>query len=187
MATRKHFNSNNAETPATAAVDATHDEVTEMKTETPVTETTVETPVETTLVETAEEPEEPVESALTSVQWSSIKPELDDLDADGLKEVIEYCSNRIEELQKEEVEELEAQMRSIQDKLLAMKGFRGKQVVKTEKTEEAKRTRTEKVVINPENPSQVYRFGKIPEWLDQLCVKTGKQVWELRVDRTASA
>jgi hypothetical protein len=101
--------------------------------------------------------------------------------------LIEYCSNRIEELQKEEVEELEAQMRSIQDKLLAMKGFRGKQVVKTEKTEEAKRTRTEKVVINPDNPSQVYRFGKIPEWLDQLCVKTGKQVWELRVDRPASA
>ena len=160
MATRKNGNTEVVEPLVTDEVVETN-EALEMRTETDVVE------IETTEV--------------TSIQWSSIKPTLDDLEVNGLREVIDYCENRITELQRSEVEELEEEMRAIQDKLLALKGK------KVSNGTGEKRSRTEKVVINPDNPSQVYRFGKIPEWLDQLCVKTGKQVWELRVDRPASA
>ena len=184
---RKNGNTEVVEPLVTDEVVETN-EASEMKTETDVVETeTTEVSEVPEVTEVPEVSETVDQTEVTSIQWSSIKPTLDDLEVNGLREVIDYCENRITELQRNEVEELEEEMRAIQDKLLAMKGFRGKQVVKTEKTEEAKRTRTEKVVINPDNPSQVYRFGKIPEWLDQLCVKTGKQVWELRVDRPASA
>lgn len=127
------------------------------------------------------------DTEVTSIQWSCIKPGLDDLGVAGLKEVIEYCSNRIDELQKEEVEELESQMRALQDKLLALKGFRNKVVksgVKTEKTEGSKRTTTP--LVNPEDPSQVYTFGKIPDWAVKLMAKTGKTVRELREEVKAS-
>ena len=152
--------------------------------ETPVTET--ETAV-AEVIETAEVPdteqaaEQQAEQELIPDQLTGVEiicSDCDDLDIEELKQVIDYCANRIDELQRSEVEALEEQMRAIQDKLLAMKGFRGKAV--SDKTEEAKRSRTEKVVINPENPSQIYRFGKVPSWLTALCEKTGKQVWELR-------
>lgn len=128
-------------------------------------------------VESVEVVETPVETEQESFLSSSIKTELDEFDVDGLKEVIEYCSARIDELQREEVEALEAEMRAIQDKLMAMRGHRGKQVVEKEKQK-----RTEKVVINPDNPTQVYKFGKTPDWLSALCAKTGKTVSDLRVD-----
>ena len=47
---------------------------------------------------------------------------LSELDVDELKEVIDYCEERIDELQRDEVESLEAEMRAIQDKLLSLKG-----------------------------------------------------------------
>jgi DNA-binding protein H-NS len=124
---------------------------------------------------------------LSSIQWGIVKDAVADLDVDGLKEVLEYVSVKIEELQKEEVEALEAQMRAIQDKLLALKGFRNKPVArmvapekteKTEKTEGAKRN--VKPLVNPENPEEVYTFGKHPAWLVTLCAKTGKTPYELR-------
>ena len=104
--------------------------------------------------------------------------ELDEFDVDGLKEVIEYCSTRIDELQREEVEALESEMRAIQDKLMAMRGYKNNII----KTEGSKRSRTEKVVINPDNPTQIYKFGRAPDWLSALCAKTGKTVSDLRVD-----
>jgi GTPase involved in cell partitioning and DNA repair len=154
--------------------------------ETNETPEVVETETETAVAEVSEETEVPdtiLPDQLTGVEI--ICNDCDDLDIEELKQVIDYCANRIDELQKEEVEALEEQMRAIQDKLLAMRGFRGKAV--SDKTEEAKRSRTEKVVINPENPSQIYRFGKVPSWLTALCEKTGKQVWELRTDKTANS
>lgn len=129
-------------------------------------------------VESVETIETPVESEQESFFSSSIKTELDEFDVDGLKEVIEYCSSRIDELQREEVEALEAEMRAIQDKLMAMRGYKNNMI----KTEGSKQKRTEKVVINPDNPTQVYKFGKTPDWLSALCAKTGKTVSELRVD-----
>jgi hypothetical protein len=38
---------------------------------------------------------------------------LSELDVDELKEVIDYCEERIDELQRDEVESLEAEMRAI--------------------------------------------------------------------------
>lgn len=107
----------------------------------------------------------------------------DDLDVDELKQVIDYCSGRIDELQREEVEALEAQMRAIQDKLMAMKGFRGKVVV--ENGEKQKRTAIP--LVNPNNPSEVYTFGKHPDWLVKLMAETGKDVGQLRNETTLAA
>ena len=103
--------------------------------------------------------------------------DLDDLGVDELKEVIEYCSSRIEFLQREEVEALEQQMRAIQDKLIAMKGFRLNPVTGNGNSGQK---RTDKPLINPKNPTQVYTFGKTPEWLSKWMTETGKTVAELR-------
>lgn len=35
-------------------------------------------------------------------------------------------------------------------------------------------------IVNPDNPNEVYTFGRTPEWLVAHCVKTGKTVTELR-------
>ena len=134
--------------------------------------TQIETELETT--ETTESTE------VTSIQWSSIKPTLDNLDVDGLKEVIEYCQDKIDELQRHEVEALEAEMRAIQDKLMALKGHKT-----TLRTEGKERSKMEKVVVNPDNPSEVYRNGRTPDWLSALMAKTGKTVSELRIAMSA--
>ena len=89
---------------------------------------------------------------------------LSELEVDELKEVIQYCQERIEELQRDEVEELEYQMRAIQNKLLALKG-------KTSHPASSGREGAKKQarpIVNPNDPSQVYTFGKRPEWLKTL-------------------
>jgi DNA-binding protein H-NS len=89
---------------------------------------------------------------------------LSELEVDELKEVIQYCQERIEELQRDEVEELEYQMRAIQDKLLSLKG-------KTRNPASSGREGAKKQarpIVNPNDPTQVYTFGKRPEWLKTL-------------------
>lgn len=143
---------------------------------------------ETNVVEENTMNELPVETATPEENKEYTAVEMicsgcDDLDVEELKQVIEYCSSRIDELQREEVEALEAQMRAIQDKLMAMKGFRGKQVV--ENGEKQKRTAIP--LVNPNNPSEVYTFGKHPDWLVRLMAKTGKDVGQLRNETTLAA
>lgn len=161
---RKNGNTEVVEPLMTDEVVETN-EASEMNTETDVVET-----------ETTEVSETANETEVTSIQWSSIKPTLDDLEVNGLREVIDYCENRITELQRSEVEELEEEMRAIQDKLLALKGKR------VSNGTGEKRSRTEKVVVNPDNPNEVYRFGIQPQWLKDLMAKTGKTVRELRTE-----
>lgn len=137
--------------------------------------------VETNVVEEHTMNELPVETATPeeNKEYTAVDivcNDCDNLNVDELKQVIEYCSSRIDELQREEVEALEAQMRAIQDKLMAMKGFRGKQVV--ENSEKQKRTAIP--LVNPNNPSEVYTFGKTPDWLVKLMADTNKTVWQLR-------
>jgi len=70
----------------------------------------------------------------------------------------------IDELQRDEVEELEYQMRAIQDKLLALKG-------KTSHQASSGREGVKKQarpIVNPNDSTQVYTFGKRPEWLKTL-------------------
>ena len=115
------------------------------------------------------------ESLVLTNPWDDVKPTLEKLEVEDLKGVIEYCQNLIDEMQKEEVESLEAEMREIQDKLMALKGK--KTSVSSEKR------RMAKSIVNPANLSQVYTFGRYPEWLEQLVIKTGKSVAQLR-DKT---
>lgn len=35
-------------------------------------------------------------------------------------------------------------------------------------------------IVNPNNPDQIYKAGRIPEWLNELMQNTGKTVTELR-------
>ena len=101
----------------------------------------------------------------------------DGLSADEIKVVIEYCSNRIDELQRKEVEALEAEMRAIKGKLISMRGFRLKSGTANGNT---RVKRTDSPLINPKNPTQVYTFGKTPEWLSKWMIETGKTVAQLR-------
>ncbi len=163
MATRKHFNGKNAETSVTI------NEETEI-TSTAETGETASTELET------ENNDIPTDTKSVEVICSGC----DDLDLDGLKQVIDYCSNRIDELQREEVEALEAQMRAIQDKLIAMKGHKGK--VNGNGTSDSGKKRNDTPLVNPNNPKEVYTFGKHPDWLAKLIAETNKTVSQLRAE-----
>lgn len=171
MATRKN---GKTEVVETAAVE------TEVVETAPVETEVVEAPleqVENKEVETTEMENKEVRSTeYTAVDI--VCNDCDDLDVDELKQVIDYCSNRIDELQREEVEALEEQMRAIQDKLMALKGFRLQSKTVTGEKSEAKRVATP--LVNPKNPTEVYTFGKHPDWVVKLMAETGKTVYQLR-------
>lgn len=97
------------------------------------------------------------------------------MSVDELKQVVEFCTTRITDLQRNEVEDIEAQMSKLQAKLDALKGVKPAELKEPSK-------RTSKVVVNPDDPTQVYKFGKTPDWLSALCAKTGKTVSDLRVE-----
>ena len=93
---------------------------------------------------------------------------LDDMPVPDLKTIIEHCEGRIHDLQREEVEALEQQMRFLQDKLIALRGpvqSNGRNV---------------KPLRNPANPNEVYTTGMTPAWVRELSAATGKPVWQLR-------
>lgn len=99
------------------------------------------------------------------------KSGLTDLNVDQLKSVITHCEELIEEKQRDQVAELERQMREIQDKLWAMKGgkYFNEQRPSTSTTKKAGRP-----IHNPSNPSEVYSgFGARPNWLTELLVPAG--------------
>lgn len=173
--TRKQSNGKN--------VEIAPNEVIEMKLETPVVSEVVETEEAKTPSTPVETPvDTPVETPVeTPTQYTAVEivcNDCDDLGVDELKQVIEYCSSRIDELQREEVEALEAEMRAIQEKLMAMKGHKYQPKVSNGGDDREKRSVTP--LVNPNNPSEVYTFGKHPDWVVKLMEKTGKSVYQLR-------
>lgn len=134
-----------------------------------------------TAVETAAEEQEQAEEQAEEKQYTAVDivcNDCDDLNVEELKQVIDYCSSRIDELQREEVEALEEQMRAIQEKLMAMRGYKKPQHKDSNGHSGAERVATP--LVNPKNPSEVYTFGKHPEWIVKLMAETGKSVYQLR-------
>lgn len=115
------------------------------------------------------------EEELSQEAWDDIQERLDLLNVESIKLVIDYCRDRLEELQREEIEALEAEMRTIQSKLFSMKGG-----ALTASAYVPKKKREKPPIINPANPSEVYRFGRTPDWLKALIISTGKTIEELR-------
>lgn len=93
---------------------------------------------------------------------------LDGFGVPNLKTVIEHCEGRIHELQREQAEALEAQMRAIQDKLIALRG------------PAQSNGRNIKPLRNPANPAEYYTSGMTPQWVRDLVNATGKPIWQLR-------
>jgi len=144
--------------------------------ETPATEleetTVVEAITELPTVEAREAPPEGMETPTPVSALDSVKSLLHKLVVDELKEVMGCCEDLITELQREQVEELESQMRFIQDQLIALKGPRYSPAPTS--------SRNVKPLVNPSNPNEVYTTGMLPGWLKELIGKTGKPVWQLR-------
>ena len=147
--------------------------------ETPATEieeTAVETvemqPAVEEVVEETEVHPEVIEPPIPASALDSVKSVLGTLAVDELKAVIGFCEEVITELQREQVEELETQMRFIQDQLMALKGHSRNGSTPT--------TRNVKPLVNPANPNEVYTTGMLPAWLKELIGRTGKAVWQLR-------
>lgn len=109
--------------------------------------------------------------------WNDIQERLDVLNVESLKITIEYCQDRLQELQRAEIEALEAEMRTIQQKLFSMKG--GKSLPNT-MTSAVSKTRTAKPIVNPANSHEVYSMGRTPAWLKELMETTGKTLNQLR-------
>lgn len=133
---------------------------------------TIETPVPDT-VETERQLESDVIEDSIPIpvhSWETLKPVLDTLAVDDLKQVIAYCESAINELQREQVEALEFQMRAIQDQLILLKGRNGY----------PSSARNVKPIVNPANPSEFYTVGMTPYWLRELVNSTGKSIAQLR-------
>lgn len=132
---------------------------------------TRKTQSEVTNVETVNEQAQTkntVEITSTKEQTEMVKVEetpewqkgIDKLNVEEIKDVMKYCQSRLEYLQKSEIEALETEMRSIQMKLLEMKGGSLPQ-------REAKKKGL--IIVNPNNPQEIYRgFGKRQPWLVEL-------------------
>lgn len=140
--------------------------------ETPATEIEETMTVEATTVEERETQPEVIETPTPISALDSVKSLLDKLAVDELKEVMGCCEDLITELQREQVEELESQMRFIQDQLIALKGPRYSPAPTS--------SRNVKPLVNPANPNEVYTTGMLPSWLKEMIAKTGKAVWQLR-------
>lgn len=125
--------------------------------------------IRTTFVMTPEE-------ELTQEAWDDIQERLDVLNVESIKLVIDYCRDRLQELQRAEIEALEAEMRAIQQKLFSMKGV----PTVSASMNSAPKTRTTKPIVNPNNPHEVYSFGRTPGWLSELMETTGKTIQQLR-------
>ncbi|MEI2780913.1 MAG: hypothetical protein V9H25_06480 [Candidatus Competibacter sp.] len=97
---------------------------------------------------------------------SVIKDDLSDLDVDQLKSIINYCEELIESINRDAVEALEAQMREIQDRLFALRGSRKQFALEQSVKSDAKKAG--RPIYNPNNPSEVYRFGSYPQWVKEL-------------------
>lgn len=105
---------------------------------------------------------------------SVIKDDLTDLEVDQLKEIIEYCEELIEEKQRDAVEELEAQMREIQDKLWALKGGRARTSLVLEQTRTSDTKKAGRPIFNPANPSEVWGgFGARPQFIADMVKSAG--------------
>lgn len=104
--------------------------------------------------------------------WDDLKPTLEKLGLDDLKAVVDYCNGIIDELQREEVEALEAQMREIQEKLSSLK--------RPSPVASPSNSRNVKPLRNPDNPSEVYTTGMTPLWVKNLVARTGKAIYQLR-------
>ena len=141
-----------------------------------VVETETETEqVQNQFEDSSSEAETTEESLVLTTAWDDCKPTLESLEVTELKEVIDYCQTLIDEIQREEVEALEAEMRAIQNKLLALQG---RKATRASMRQSPKRTATP--IINPADPSQTYTFGRMPDWLSALMVETGKTLAQLR-------
>jgi len=99
---------------------------------------------------------------LKFLDWTYLKPSIDELNTTSIRDLIEYSQSVIDRRRQSETEELERQMLEIQAKLLTLKGPSavGGNVNKSGKTA--------RPIINPNNPSQIYKFGKHPKWLTDL-------------------
>lgn len=112
-------------------------------------------------------PRQPSPLALSPLE--TVQLVLDEMSVSDLKTVVEQAEGLIHELQRAEVEALESQMRAIQDQLIALKG----PVAQSG-------GRNLKPLRNPENPSEYYVCGLVPQWLRDLVARTGKPIWQLR-------
>lgn len=119
------------------------------------------------------------EEELSQDAWDDIQERLDVLNVESIKLVIDYCKDRLHELQRADIEVLESQMREIQAKLFSIKsGSVLMPKITTSAIPSAKRTA--KAIINPSNQMEVYTFGRHPDWLKELMETTGKTIDQLR-------
>ena len=131
---------------------------------------TIETPVPSTVETDRQLESDAIEDSTPDTPWDALKSVLDTLAVDDLKQVIAYCESAINELQREQVEALESQMRAIQDQLILLKGRNGS----------PSSSRNVKPIVNPANPSEFYTVGMTPYWLRELIASTGKTIAQLR-------
>lgn len=91
-----------------------------------------------------------------------IKERIKELSLEEIKEIIRFCQQVIKDRQENEVSEID---RQIAELLAKKQAITGKHSVKSE---EAKRTRDIKPIINPSNTAEKYIAGRIPEWLGKI-------------------
>lgn len=101
-------------------------------------------------------------------------------DMEELYEFIGLANERLVFLQSNEISEIEAEISRLKDRLAVLKGQTN--TIKDEMgfPMKEKKKKAFYPIINPENPSEVYTAGRLPEWVIKLAETTGKTIRQLR-------
>lgn len=101
-------------------------------------------------------------------------------DMEELYEFIGLANERLVFLQSNEISEIEAEISRLKDRLAVLRGQ-----TNTIKDEMGFPTKEKKKkafypIINPNDPSEVYTAGRLPEWIIKLAETSGKTIRQLR-------
>lgn len=117
--------------------------------------------------EVVETPEAVKANAVETEAVKAIKSMLSGLSIEEVKEIDTHIKSMMDAIQQEKIKQLMEQKRLIDEQLKAFN------VVGESVSDHTP-------IVNPNNPAEIYRMGKQPDWLKALMAETGKSVKELR-------
>ena len=102
-----------------------------------------------------------------------------------IENFIELANERLETLKMKRINDIKEAMAKLNEELHSLSGQHANHTtsLKHSSGEKAQRNFGETAwspIVNPNNPDQIYKAGRIPEWLNELMQNTGKTVTELR-------
>jgi hypothetical protein len=128
-----------------------------------------------------------IEDLMEEAQDEEVEEEISDevkeflsYEMEDLMEFIQLANERLVFLQSNEISEIEAEISRLKERLAVLKGQTD--TIKDEMgfPMKEKKKKAFDPIVNPNDPSEVYTAGRLPEWVIELSKTTGKTIRQLR-------